>query len=103
LPFYSCELYPLCSLLTGCVLVLCRQVRYRSKKSHLPGPTWTIPVIGKFLDSMKPSIENYKAGWDLGELSVASVFHMYDLLFRCGKVERTGRSALGGKAEEKTG
>jgi hypothetical protein len=52
---------------------------------------------------MKPSIENYKAGWDLGELSVASVFHMYVLLFRCGKVERTGRSALGGKAEEKTG
>jgi C-22 sterol desaturase len=52
------------------------QWRYRSKKQHLPGPEWTIPVIGKFLDSMKPSIENYKAGWDLGELSVASVFHM---------------------------
>lgn len=52
------------------------QVRYRQKKAGLPGPAWTIPVIGKFADSLRPSLENYKKGWNSGPLSVASVFHM---------------------------
>lgn len=52
------------------------QVRYRHKKRGLPGPKWTIPIIGKFADSLHPTLEKYQAGWNSGPLSVASVFHM---------------------------
>lgn len=62
-------------------LLLCEQVLYRYRKGHLPGPTWTTPVIGKFADSLKPSLDNYRKGWDSGPLSVASVFHMCVLGF----------------------
>lgn len=49
---------------------------YRYKKGHLPGSPWTIPIIGKFLDSMNPTLENYKKQWNSGALSVVSVFNM---------------------------
>lgn len=52
------------------------QFLYRAKKGGLPGPRWTIPIIGKFADSLNPSLEKYQAGWNSGPLSVASVFHM---------------------------
>lgn len=52
------------------------QVNYQRKKAGLPGPKWTIPVIGKFADSLNPSLEKYMEGWNSGPLSVASVFHM---------------------------
>lgn len=52
------------------------QLNYRRKKGGLPGPAWTIPIIGKFMDSLHPSLEKYQAGWNSGPLSVASVFHM---------------------------
>ena len=57
------------------VLIL-EQIAYRSKKAHLPGPKWTIPIIGKFMDSLHPTLENYMKGWNSGPLSVASVFNM---------------------------
>ena len=60
-------------------LLILEQALYRYKKRHLPGATWTIPLIGKFADSMKPTMENYKKQWDSGELSVVSVFNMYVL------------------------
>ena len=53
------------------------RVVYRRKKGGLPGPTWTIPVIGKFADSLRPSLEKYQEGWNSGALSVASVFHIF--------------------------
>lgn len=49
---------------------------YRYKKGNLPGSAWTIPIIGKFLDSMNPTLENYKKQWNSGALSVVSVFNM---------------------------
>lgn len=52
------------------------QVVYRSKKAHLPGARWTIPVIGKFADSMNPRLDNYKKQWASGALSAVSVFNM---------------------------
>lgn len=52
------------------------QVIYRAKKAHLPGPKWTIPIIGKFKDSMDPRLEGYKRQWASGALSVTSVFNM---------------------------
>jgi sterol 22-desaturase len=57
-------------------LLILEQIMYRRKKAHLPGPKWTTPIVGKFLDSMKPDLAKYKLGWDSGPLSVASVFHM---------------------------
>ncbi len=52
------------------------QAVYRYKKAHLPGDKWTIPIIGKFADSLNPSLENYKRQWNSGALSVVSVFNM---------------------------
>jgi len=52
------------------------QAVYRYKKAHLPGAKWTIPLIGKFKDSMDPRLEGYKRQWASGELSVTSVFNM---------------------------
>lgn len=61
-------------------LLVIEQTVYRYKKRHLPGATWTIPIIGKFADSMHPTMENYKKQWDSGALSAISVFNMYVLL-----------------------
>ncbi|CAO1635050.1 unnamed protein product [Sympodiomycopsis kandeliae] len=58
-------------------VLLLEQAAYRRKKQDLPGPTWTIPVIGKFVDSLYPSMANYQKGWNSGPLSVASVFHIF--------------------------
>jgi C-22 sterol desaturase len=59
----------------GSLLVL-EQTVYRYKKKHLPGDRWTIPVIGKFADSMKPTMEGYMKQWNSGALSAISVFNM---------------------------
>ncbi|KAG9025060.1 RNA polymerase C-22 sterol desaturase [Serendipita sp. 407] len=70
------------SLIIGSVAVailtilLLEQTIYRAKKAHLPGSTWTIPIIGKFFDSLNPTLEGYKRQWASGELSALSVFHM---------------------------
>ena len=58
-------------------LLLLEQIVYRYKKRHLPGASWTIPLVGKFTDSMSPSMEGYKKQWDSGSLSAISVFNMY--------------------------
>lgn len=57
-------------------LLILEQSVYRYKKRHLPGATWTIPLIGKFADSMSPTMEGYKKQWDSGALSAISVFNM---------------------------
>ena len=57
-------------------LLALEQSVYRYKKGHLPGDKWTIPIIGKFTDSMSPTIEGYKKQWDSGDLSAISVFNM---------------------------
>ncbi|KAI0963058.1 hypothetical protein AcW1_000246 [Taiwanofungus camphoratus] len=58
-------------------LLALEQSVYRYKKRHLPGDNWTIPVIGKFADSLKPSLEGYMRQWDSGALSVVSVFNIF--------------------------
>lgn len=61
-------------------LLILEQGVYRSKKGTLPGSRWTIPIIGKFADSLHPTLEGYKRQWASGELSALSVFNMYVLL-----------------------
>ncbi len=58
------------------VLLALEQSVYRYKKRHLPGDKWTIPIIGKFADSMKPTMEGYMKQWNSGALSALSVFNM---------------------------
>jgi len=66
------------TILTAIIsLLILEQVVYRSKKAHLPGDKWTIPVIGKFTDSLNPTLSNYKKQWYSGALSAVSVFNMY--------------------------
>ncbi len=57
-------------------LLILEQLVYRAKKAHLPGDKWTIPIIGKFADSISPTMSNYKSQWYSGDLSVVSVFNM---------------------------
>ena len=57
-------------------LLALEQSVYRYKKRHLPGDKWTIPIIGKFADSMKPTMEGYMKQWNSGALSALSVFNM---------------------------
>jgi sterol 22-desaturase len=58
-------------------LLVLEQTVYRYKKRHLPGDKWTIPLIGKFADSMNPTMEGYMKQWQSGALSALSVFNMY--------------------------
>jgi len=58
-------------------LLVLEQSVYRYKKRHLPGDKWTIPIIGKFADSMKPTMEGYMKQWDSGALSALSVFNIF--------------------------
>lgn len=58
-------------------LLVLEQAVYRYKKAHLPGAKWTIPIIGKFADSVDPRLEGYKRQWASGKLSVTSVFNIF--------------------------
>lgn len=60
--------------------LILEQTVYRSKKRHLPGSKWTIPIIGKFADSLHPTLENYQKQWDSGALSALSVFNIFIVL-----------------------
>ncbi|KIY67496.1 cytochrome P450 sterol C22-desaturase [Cylindrobasidium torrendii FP15055 ss-10] len=65
---------------TGAILftlLALEQAVYRYKKRHLPGSSWTIPIIGKFADSLNPTMEGYKAQWNSGPLSAISVFNIF--------------------------
>lgn len=57
-------------------LLALEQTVYRWKKQQLPGDRWTIPLIGKFADSLKPTMEGYMKQWNSGALSAISVFNM---------------------------
>lgn len=58
-------------------LLFFEQVNYRMKKGNLPGDKWLIPIIGKFAESMNPSLDNYKRQWASGSLSAVSVFNYF--------------------------
>lgn len=52
-------------------------VKYFWLKGAIVGPTFKIPFMGPFLQSVNPKFHEYKAKWDSGELSCVSVFHKY--------------------------
>ncbi|KAB8337162.1 hypothetical protein FH972_021466 [Carpinus fangiana] len=50
---------------------------YIWRKGTIVGPTFKMPFIGPFLDSMDPKFEEYNAKWKSGPLSCVSVFHKF--------------------------
>jgi C-22 sterol desaturase len=69
-------------------LLILEQVVYRNKKRHLPGSKWTIPIIGKFADSMSPSMEGYMKQWNSGALSAISVFNIFIVMASSNEYSR---------------
>lgn len=66
----------ICSAVVG--LFAYEQYVYLKKKKSLPGPSFKIPIIGAFTDSLYPTFEGYMSKWKSGELSCVSVFDRYD-------------------------
>ncbi|KAH6899041.1 cytochrome P450 [Thelonectria olida] len=53
------------------------QISYIMSKGSIVGPSWKMPFIGPFLQSMDPKFEEYYAKWCSGPLSCVSVFHKF--------------------------
>ena len=58
-------------------LLIHATVMYVWNKGSIVGPSWKMPFIGPFLQSMNPKMDEYKAKWASGDLSCVSVFHKY--------------------------
>ncbi|EGO02827.1 hypothetical protein SERLA73DRAFT_176236 [Serpula lacrymans var. lacrymans S7.3] len=71
-----------------CALLVLEQSVYRYKKRHLPGSSWTIPIIGKYADSLKPTMEGYMAQWNSGALSAVSVFNIFVVMASSNEYSR---------------
>ena len=54
-----------------------RAVKYIWNKGSIAGPTWKMPFIGPFLESMNPKMEKYIEKFNSAPLSCVSVFHKY--------------------------
>lgn len=52
-------------------------VSYIKSKGSIAGPSFKMPFIGPFLQSVNPKFEEYYAKWASGPLSCVSVFHKY--------------------------
>ncbi|KAK5277451.1 RNA polymerase C-22 sterol desaturase, partial [Cryomyces antarcticus] len=59
------------------LLVAYDQFQYIRHKASIVGPTFKIPFIGPFLESVNPKFEQYHAKWESGDLSCVSVFHKF--------------------------
>lgn len=62
------------------ILVVYDQVAYWRIKGSLIGPSWKIPFMGPFLESVNPKFEKYVAKWLSGDLSCVSVFHKFVII-----------------------
>ncbi|KAF8665134.1 hypothetical protein AX16_000600 [Volvariella volvacea WC 439] len=69
-------------------LLALEQTVWRYKKRHLPGDRWTIPLIGRFADSVSPTMANYKRQWDSGALSAVSVFNIFIVMASSNEYSR---------------
>ncbi|KAH9927478.1 cytochrome P450 sterol C22-desaturase [Epithele typhae] len=69
-------------------LLALEQAVWRYKKGALPGDNWTIPVIGKYVDSMRPTLENYQKQWAAGSLSAVSVFNIFIVMATSNEFSR---------------
>ncbi|PHH62258.1 hypothetical protein CDD81_7318 [Ophiocordyceps australis] len=65
----------LLTLVAMCVVY--DQVSYIINKGSIAGPSWKLPFIGPFLQSVNPKFEEYYSKWASGPLSCVSVFHKF--------------------------
>ncbi|KAK7423757.1 RNA polymerase C-22 sterol desaturase [Neonectria magnoliae] len=66
--------------ITFTLIALCvvyDQFSYIIRKGSIEGPSWKLPFIGPFLESMDPKFEQYHSKWLSGPLSCVSVFHKF--------------------------
>ena len=68
---------------------------YIWNKGSIVGPSWKMPFIGPFLQSVNPKMDEYKAKWASGELSCVSVFHKYGPAAIIALIANADRAALG--------
>lgn len=54
-------------------------VMYIKRKGPIAGPTFKIPLMGPFVQSLHPKFEAYLEQWARGPLSCVSIFHKYVL------------------------
>ncbi|KAI9819770.1 MAG: RNA polymerase C-22 sterol desaturase [Phylliscum demangeonii] len=59
------------------MVVVYDQVCYIRNKGSLVGPTFKIPFMGPFLESVYPQFERYQQKWTSADLSCVSVFHKF--------------------------
>ncbi|KEZ40985.1 Cytochrome P450 61 [Scedosporium apiospermum] len=59
------------------ILVAYDQIMYIVRKGSIVGPSWKLPFMGPFLQSVNPKFEEYYAKWLSGPLSCVSVFHKF--------------------------
>ncbi|PGH16829.1 hypothetical protein AJ79_01473 [Helicocarpus griseus UAMH5409] len=59
------------------LLVAYDQAKYIWLKGSIVGPSFKIPFMGPFLESVNPKFLEYKAKWASGDLSCVSVFHKF--------------------------
>ncbi|KAF2719305.1 ERG5, C-22 sterol desaturase [Polychaeton citri CBS 116435] len=62
------------------IAVVYDQVSYWNQKGNLVGPSWKLPFMGPFLQSVKPSFEEYYVKWLSAPLSCVSVFHKFVII-----------------------
>ena len=60
-------------------MAICPTVSYIMSKGSIEGPSFKLPFMGPFLQSMNPKFEEYYAKWCSGPLSCVSVFHKWVL------------------------
>ncbi|KAI9780181.1 MAG: RNA polymerase C-22 sterol desaturase [Candelina submexicana] len=59
------------------LLVVYDQSKYIWNKGSIVGPSFKIPFMGPFLQSVNPKFEEYIGKWNSGDLSCVSVFHKF--------------------------
>ncbi|KAI9707026.1 MAG: RNA polymerase C-22 sterol desaturase [Bogoriella megaspora] len=62
------------------MLVVYDQWSYIRQKGPIAGPSWKIPFMGPFLESVNPKFEKYYATWTSAPISCVSVFHKFVVL-----------------------
>ncbi|KAI2624306.1 cytochrome P450 61 [Hypoxylon sp. NC1633] len=53
------------------------QISYFMQKGSIVGPSFKLPFMGPFLQSLDPQFEEYVRQWNCGPLSCVSIFHKF--------------------------
>ncbi|KAI0387481.1 cytochrome P450 61 [Hypomontagnella monticulosa] len=65
----------LCTILA--IAVAYDQISYFMQKGSIVGPSFKLPFMGPFIESLDPKFEEYLQKWKSGPLSCVSIFHKF--------------------------